>query len=57
MGPPMNPSKHDADTTTDSQSVDCATLELDSGVVVIYNPENNRAWIQSDAAVALQARL
>lgn len=52
----MSPSEHDADTITDSQPVDCATLELASGEVIIYNPENHQAWIQSDAAVTLQAR-
>lgn len=49
----MSPSEHDADTTTDSQPADCVALELASGAVVIYNPENHRAWIQSDVTVRL----
>lgn len=52
----MNPSEHDSDTKTDRETVDCAALELATGAVVVYNPENHRAWLQSNTAVAPEDR-
>lgn len=33
-----------------------ADLALEDGSVVIYDPRNPSAWIQSDAAVATESR-
>lgn len=52
----MIPSEHDADTTTVDETIDCASLELATGAVVIYHPDNHRAWLQSDASVTVQDR-
>lgn len=52
----MNPSEHDHDMTTDREAIDCAALELATGAVVVYDPENHRAWLQSDTALKPEDR-
>lgn len=52
----MSPSEYDTDVAMESRGVDCAALELATGAVVIYNPENHRGWVQSDVGVTLRNR-
>lgn len=53
----MNPSEHDPDRDDPEHPDDARSayvgFEFDDGGVVIYDPANHRAWIQSDVALAL----
>jgi hypothetical protein len=40
------------DSTDDNDDEEkCIVLELEEGDVVMYNPDNHRAWMQSDSVV------
>ncbi|WP_330630879.1 DUF7331 family protein [Halocatena halophila] len=36
---------------------ECIVLELEEGDVVIYDPANHRAWVQSDASVEIRSQV
>ncbi|MFC7154515.1 hypothetical protein ACFQPA_03480 [Halomarina halobia] len=40
--------------TPDTLELDCVALPLDDGQVILYDPSNHHAWIQSDTAVELE---
>ncbi|UPM42159.1 DUF7331 family protein [Halocatena salina] len=44
-------------TNGDDTEQDCIVLELEDGEVVIYDPNNHRAWIQSDVAVEISSQV
>lgn len=42
-------------TNGDGPERECIVLELEEGEVVIYDPSNHRAWVQSDVAVEISS--
>lgn len=43
--------------STDERSDEyaCIVLELENGDVVIYDPDNHQAWVQSDATIDMSS--
>ena len=44
------------DHEDDPPQSDVSELSLDDGGLIIYDPENDRAWVQSDAPIHLRAQ-
>ncbi|WP_254544516.1 DUF7331 family protein [Halomarina pelagica] len=40
--------------TPDTLDPDCVALPLDDGQIILYDPSNHQAWIQSDTAVEFE---
>lgn len=51
----MSTPAHD-DTAELTDEIRAAELTLTDGDVVVYDPENPRAWVESDAPVDLEER-
>ncbi|MFC6835493.1 DUF7331 family protein [Halomarina ordinaria] len=50
----MSTRTHDeTNPVPDTTDPNCVALPLDDGQVILYDPSNHRAWIQSDTAVEL----
>ncbi|MFD1514973.1 DUF7331 family protein [Halomarina rubra] len=46
----MSTRTYDESQTEQPTETDCVALELEDGQVIIYDPDANGAWIQSDVA-------
>lgn len=54
--PPTSPNDASIPPTTNppDRNDQYAALKLTDGIIVIYDQENHRAWIQSDTTMALE---
>ncbi|MWG35770.1 DUF7331 family protein [Halomarina oriensis] len=50
----MSTRTYDESRTESTTEPDCVALELEDGQVIIYDPEANGAWIQSDVAYPIE---
>lgn len=49
------PSENTQHEDATQEAPNLASLDLKNGELVIYDPDNHRAWLQSDATVKLGA--
>lgn len=50
----MSTRTYDESQTESTEERDCVALELEDGQVIIYDPNANGAWIQSDVAYPIE---
>lgn len=44
-------------TDDDDTEQECIVLELEDGDVVMYNPSNHCAWVQSDVSIDINSQV